>query len=256
MDLYCYRDKLRYDTDEQEQDDEEQDRGYDSSRGRSEPPGFGVTLYFAEGDPEPEEQRQISDSFDVSRVFNLVAAIATIIKGKGQGEAVRGIQKWFNTAAPIVQFFRNCIDSGTGSARCLSLAKTAGIKYRRQNALALYNVLKLEKEFETQAPPPRTPAPVGVQPATYEAVRNYFVEELSVDSFFGQFVYEKSELSEADISDLDDEIAPGDFVFEIGELATGTFKYWGHYHAATRRFKPLHIFLDFDIQTLFVLLRR
>jgi hypothetical protein len=215
---------------------------------------FGVTLYFAEGETKPDGQLQITDSFDVSHVFDVVSAIVTIIKGKGQNEAARTIQKWFSTGHPIVQFFRNCLDGGTGQSRCLSLAKAAGIKYRRQNALALYNILKLEREFTPEKPlPPKTTEP---HPAMYEAVREHFENEFAADEFFGQFDYEESELSEADISDLSEEIGPGDFVFEVGELETASFRYWGHYHAATRKFKPIKIYPGFDVQTLFHLLRR
>ena len=248
--LYAYRDILRSPDEQYSSSDDK------TPYGRHTRPGYGVTLYFAEGDIV-NAQRRISDSFSITHIFDLASAIATIISGKGRSEAARGIQAWMNRNDPIVQFFRMCIDSGTGSSRCLSLAKQAGYKYRRQNALGLYNVLKLEREFQIAEPQPEQPKPTVEPPYDlYAAVQDHFADQFENDEYFQQFDYQRSDLSAAGIDEVDVDLEPGDFVFEVGELESARFKYWGHYHAETRKFGPLHMYSGFDMQLLFRLLRR
>lgn len=234
MTLYVYRDDL-----------EGERYGY-----------YGVNLYFCWMGDEmgtPEPQRTLADSFDIGHVFDIARALSDLVKGKGHNSAVSAITKWINTAAPIVQFFRNCIDGGTGQNRCLALAKTAGIKYRRQNALALYKTLQLEKEFSQKPTPPGKPSETTIDPPfdLYTDIQEYFAEQLT--RYMGM-EYAPNDLSE-EWSD-DNDMEHGDFVFEIGEKKTATFRYLGHYHGDTARWNPLKMFDDFNMQPVNRLLRR
>lgn len=237
--IYCYRDYLLID---------QTQNNY-----------YGVNLYFIEGDSTqqpPEGQTDLS-------YFDMVIDFKQFLQGKADPVKIeKSVRKWISDLNPIVQFFRNCIDSGTKEERCLSLAKTAGIKYRRQNAQVLYKFLKLEtahlrapeKKKERKKKPPIEP-PYDL----YEAVREHFVEQFARDEYFERFEYDRSELSVA--SELDEKIEHGDFVFEINQLEPGQGKtsivnYWGTYHHRTCTFEHLNIFGGFEVQPLFNLLKR
>jgi hypothetical protein len=236
MTLYCYRDLI-------------DGENYEY---------FGCTLYFNwEGSQlGGTGQRKITDSFSVPRVFDLISALNDIVKGKGHNDAVRAIIKWVSKSSPIVQFFYNCIDSGTGQERCLALAKRAGIKYRRQNALGLYKILSLEREFqheEDESPP--SEKTVDPPYDLYEQLQEYFSDELEL--WLG-LIYTRSELSECepDFEEIDpDNLQHGDFVFEIGERKTATFRYWGHWHTDRHYWSPLKLFDNFQLLPLEKLLK-
>ncbi len=84
-------------------------------------------------------------------------------------------------------------------------------------------------------------------------VQDHFKEEL--ETYMGM-EYEKTPISECDAGDIDspdEELVDGAFVFEISDLKHQRFAYWGQYHRG--KFTSLHMFDDFDMQTLKILLR-
>jgi hypothetical protein len=190
---------------------------------------FGCTLYFVWGGGE--HQKPVQPSVNIPHLLDTA------------------VSKLVARNHPALVFFRNCIDGGTGQQKCLALAKTAGVKIRRQNALALYKVLKLEREL--QSIPEDMPFEIDPPYDLYELVQEHFADEL--ETALG-LTYIKSDLSECEL-DNDTPVADGDFLFEIGERRTATFRYWGHWHTSTGRWKPLKLFGDFDLLGLRKLLR-
>jgi hypothetical protein len=158
--------------------------------------------------------------------------------------------------------------ANTGKTRCYFDARTAGVAVRKQVQLALYEYLKSEK-----APPPISifcyrDELSGTGGSAYIGVTLYFVEKEAFgfmgavqEHFADQFElytgleYEPSDLSTCDAEDsraLSD-IADHDFIFEVGDLKSGRFKYFGHWHK--KKWIRLHIFEDFDIAGLSLILR-
>jgi hypothetical protein len=224
MRLFSYRDKL-----------EEQRYSY-----------WGVTLYFVIG--KPEEQPG-----NISGIFGIIEAIAGHITENRRFDVGRAIEKLFQRSDPVLEFLRMCIQSGVPKTRCYFDARTSGLKIRKQTALALYEYLKLEQEITE-------PHKGNIPPSSafFEKVQDYFVDALADDDYFQQFSYLRSDLSECDVSDISttDErnLKDGDFVFEIGELDSARFLYYGHFNG--RKFTTLKLYDAFPITGLVRLLQR
>lgn len=222
MHIYCYRDLL------------------DGERYEY----FGCTLYFIADDAASPSLKAYDSAVSFSKFLHGSASPSSVEKS---------VRKWIDTQHPIVQFVRNCIDSGTIQNICLKLLTGAGIKSRRQNAQALYKFLALEKSMM------ESPISVTEQPdfEMFEEVQDHFANQLEI--YFGSMVYEPAALSQCSANEIDildpSGLAPGDFVFEIGRRQTGKFEYYGWYHHALDAFKPLKMFPEFDLRALKMMLK-
>jgi hypothetical protein len=159
---------------------------------------------------------------------------------------------------PIVAFTRMGIDEGWSKTEIYDRARASGIKVRKQNALGLYDYL-IEQ--------PRVF--VYRDTGDYMGVTLYFVEKKPLYGFFAGIqeffiemcetflgmTYEPSGLSEGTVDDIIavSDVSGRDFVFEIGDLGTGTIRYWGHWHR--RQWSSLRIFPEFETPVLSELLR-
>jgi len=231
--LYCYRDLLLYPEGKLEKAEYLKGKKVEKSD-----PNFGLTLYFNHG--ERDEKQTSLLQFAISAVFDLAKALSQTVEKispKARPAVVRGITNWLEKNHPIVQFMNNCIEGGQGKNKCVKLVKEAGIKHRRQNALALYDYLKLEQAFnrETERPEEKPRKNTPVPEDDYEEIRDFFRDDfVQDDEFFRVLDYVESELSstcapeEMDNPDQN-KISPGDFLFEMGELNTGILRYYGHF---------------------------
>lgn len=82
-------------------------------------------------------------------------------------------------------------------------------------------------------------------PDTIDRAREVLADELT-SYIVGS--YEESGLSVASIDDIPGGARAGDIVFEVGELKSGKFRYYGHYSGG--EWVSLKIFPEFDIDAL------
>lgn len=198
--------------------------------------------------------------------------IASIIRGYTRQEiaVARAIVNLIEKNHPVIQFVRMCIAANTGKTRCYFDARKAGVAVRKQVQLALYEYLKSEKAPRVSVFCYRDEL-IGehLNSNTYIGLTLYFIEKEALpfmgdvrDHFADQFelytslIYKKSGLSTCDASDIS--IVPAvedhDFVFEVGDLDSGKFKYWGYWHK--RKWDRLNIFADFSVIALTNILKR
>lgn len=192
---------------------------------------FGINLYFIRDETATDK-------------------IKGHIKEERRAETSARIGRVVDENNPVVQFIRDCIGTGIRKTPCYFQARKAGVGIRKQVFLALYEFLRLTPPDEETEEPGEAE---GDEPPyeAYEEIQDYFREEL--EGFFGMN-YIKTDLSDAiDEDDLDMEwvddpgrLRHGDFMFEIGELRSYRFRYWGHWHRSMKHWKPWKMFNDFD----------
>jgi len=220
MEIYCYRDLL----------DGEQ---YEY---------FGCTLYFVVG--------PTNDKHTVPGIFGIIARISAHIKADKTFDTAKAIEKIITRETPLVTFVRACIKNGTGKTRCYFDAKAAGKGGRKQVVLALYEYLKLEDAIEAKTC--KTVETITPDYSRMSAIQEHFADEL--ETHMGGMTYTRTDLSQCSMDDIEttdaDRLQHGDFVFEIGERRTATFRYYGHYHKDLNRFKPYKMFAEFDLTRL------
>ena len=190
---------------------------------------WGVTLYFCEPGVT-KGQQELNRFMNVPRVFDTARELSNIVKGKGQKRIINAIQNILQRRDPIIQMVYNCIAGGITPNRCLKLSKTAGISVMRQAGFALYKYLQLEQEFRNEpmeAPQEEIKTPIPY--AFFESVREFFVDQLADEEYYGRFDYERYPLNESTDPSLDFELHPDDFIFEIGEFDSAKIIYYGHY---------------------------
>ena len=169
---------------------------------------------------------------------------------------------------PVLQFIRMCINAGIEKTQCYDDAVIAETSVRKQVQLALYDYLKSE-----EAPPAEMiycyRDNLGTHGSNYVGVTLYFIEKMEMDFFeevrehiadeletHTSLEYERSPLSTCDAEDIRivSDVEDTDFVFEVGDLKSGKFKYWGYWHE--KKWNRLKIFKEFDIVTLMRILAR
>jgi hypothetical protein len=258
----CYRDLLQAnEEDYEDQEDDDKDSEYYTKKHHGMPSGFGITLYFVAGGIS-QPQKELSDLIFqyFPAIFDAVKSLGRLLQGKSPASVKRlekAIPKLLAGNDPIVQFMRNCIAGDTNQEKCLTLSKQAGISISRQTAQTLYKYLKLETEITRE--PVQMPALKEAPPPAgnfdmYARVQDFFEEELSLDDWFSQFEYIRSDLSECSEHDITStgEIEQNDFIFEIGELESATLKYFGRYHAGKL---VARIYPEFDQRGLIKVLK-
>jgi len=194
-------------------------------------------------------------------------AIIGHVTRKREKDVAMAILRLIDTNHPVIQFTRMCIAANTGKTRCYFDARKAGTAVRKQVQLALYEYLKSE-----EAPPAISiycyRDNLGTHGSNYVGVTLYFIEKKEM-GFFGDvrehiadelekytgLEYERSSLSTCDAEDIRivSDVEDTDFVFEVGDLKSGKFKYWGYWHK--KKWNRLEIFNDFDTITLTQLLK-
>ena len=199
--------------------------------------------------------------------------IASIIRGYTRQEiaVARAIVNLEEKNHPVIQFVRMCIAANTGKTRCYFDARKAGVAVRKQVQLALYEYLKSER-----APPAISVfcyrdemVAEHLYSNAYIGLTLYFIEKEALpfmaevrDHFADQFelytslMYKKSGLSTCDAHEIEtvSAVENHDFVFEVGDLDSGKFKYWGYWH--NQKWDRLNIFSDFNVTALANILRR
>lgn len=257
--IFCYRDSLNinpdnYPDDDQELDNEEQSE-YKKSKHRTDqrrlPPGFGVTLYFI---VEPTAQRPAAPApGTISRIFRIISSIAATVKPSKITDVAAGIDQWFSSDSPVIQYVIDCINKGIGKTACYNQRTAAGIKGRKDRMLALHDFLRLETEIQTRQEQEIeiiTPRPITEAPDAdfMLSIQDFFEEQFEDDDFFGQFLYERSEISTCWFDEIQttgtDMLLDGDFVFEVGEKKTATIPYFGIYTAENNRLKARAPWMD------------
>lgn len=160
---------------------------------------------------------------------------------------------------PIVAYTRMGIEQGWSKTEIYDRARAAGIKVRKQNALGLYDYLIDQPRVFVYRD---TGEYVGItmyfverKPlyGFFENVQAFFIE--MAETYLGIEDYSPSGLSEATVDDIAavSDVSGRDFIFEIGDLGTGTIRYWGHWHR--RQWSSLKIFPEFETPVLSELLR-
>ena len=198
---------------------------------------LGVTLYFA-----VEIHRR-----------GILTAIAEHVTASKQAEVTKAIEKLFGVDNPVIEFVRMCIQTGTGKTRCYFDARAAGLAVRKQTQLALYDYLRMV-ETEPEEPKYRKEE-ILPDYGFFEEVQQHFADQF--ESYTGGLVYDLSMLSTCDIDDPGTTGAPieaDDFVFEVGDLESGRFRYWGHWKDDD--WLQVKIFSGFDLHRLETILRR
>jgi hypothetical protein len=194
-------------------------------------------------------------------------AIIGHVTRKREKDVATAILRLIDADHPVIQFVRMCIAANTRKTRCYFDARKAGTAVRKQVQLALYDYLKSK-----EAPPVVSVYcyrdNLGTHGSNYVGVTLYFIEEAEQDFFeevreyiadeletYTGLEYERSPLSTCDAEDIRivSDVEDTDFVFEVGDLKSGKFKYWGYWHE--KKWNRLQIFEDFDIIGLTRLLR-
>lgn len=198
---------------------------------------LGVTLYFA-----VEIQRR-----------SIMAAVTEHVTAGKRAEVTKAIEKLFKVDNPVIEFIRMCIQAGTGKTRCYFDARAAGLAVRKQTQLALYDYLKTEPK-EKELPRGYRIEETVPDYGFFEEVQQYFADQF--ESYTGGLVYDLSMLSVCDIDDPSTTGAPvedTDFVFEVGDLESGQFRYYGHWK--DDKWLQVKIFDGFDLHGLETILR-
>jgi hypothetical protein len=202
---------------------------------------FGVNLYFIRDEAELEEPEETT-------IPKITADdVKPMIKGRADIPGiVKAVNNWLRKNNPIIRFIIDCIEEDVGENSCLKLAKDSKIKHRRQNAQVLYKWIRQQPEPETGEDEP----PYEL----YEEIQDYIAEQL--EDNFGMNYVKNEALSEATLDEGEsleleytapvDAVRHGDFIIEIGEKHSYKFRYWAHWHKTGARWKPWHMFNDFD----------
>jgi len=209
-------------------------------------------------------------------LHSIITAIIGYIKShhwsaKETADIVDAIHGFVQENNPVIRFTRMCIESGVKKTSCYDMyaARPEG-GIRKKVHLALYEYLKSEEAEE--APPVVSVYcyrdNLGTHGSNYVGVTLYFIEEADQDFFeevrehiadeletYTGLEYERSPLSTCDAEDIRvvSDVEDTDFVFEVGDLKSGKFKYWGYWHE--KKWNRLRVFKDFDTITLTQILK-
>ena len=197
-------------------------------------------------------------------------AIIGHVTRKREKDVAMAILRLIDADHPVIQFVRMCIAANTGKTRCYFDARKAGTAVRKQVQLALYEYLKSEEAPTVSVFCYRDEMiSEHLDYNAYIGITLYFIEKEALgfmgevrEHFADQFelytslIYKKSGLSTCDAEDISvvSGVEDHDFVFEIGDLDSGKFKYWGYWHEG--KWDRLEIFKEFDIIGLTRLLRK
>jgi len=93
---------------------------------------------------------------------------------------------------------------------------------------------------------------IGDDPGDLADIQEIFSENMGEN--FGGMKYTPGGISEANAEELPDGAGDKDFVFEVGNLESGKFQYYGHWHDG--EWTNLKIYPEFDIAGLERILKR